>query len=155
MSADDAREVDAVVRWRVRQGSLHGRRRWLDRRLAQADVVAPDGTLYQVRILRNLPFCESPLGPFDGVVPQQVSLAALIGANLHARGRTGWSVQVVRPATRWRSERVVHTHRIRGGSEVADAALGLAAAVQRGETPWDDQWAQPLGAIVKRVMNWE
>jgi hypothetical protein len=57
-------------------------RRWFDRQLAQAEVTAPDGSAYQVRVLRNSPFRGTPLGPVDYVVPQQVSLAALLAANV-------------------------------------------------------------------------
>lgn len=155
-AVDGVSAADGVEpHWRVRHTALPWWKRWLDRRLAQADVTAPDGTGYQVRVVRNLPLRESPLGPFDEFVPQHLSLAALVGANLYARGRTGWSVQVLRPETPWRSARVIHARRIRGGAEVADAALALVASVQRGELPWENPRREPLRLTVKKIMNWD
>jgi hypothetical protein len=119
-------------------------------------VTAPDGTGYWVRVSRNLPLRATPLGPFDNVVPQHVSLPVLLAANVYARGRTGWCVQVLQAETAWRAQRVIFTEKVRGGSDVADVAIALASAVHRGEEPWEEQrtWRN-FGAKIKRVMNWD
>ena len=97
-----------------------GLRRWTDRRLAQADVTTPSGTMYVVRIKRNWPIVRSPLGPLDNLLPSQLSLGALLAANALTRGRTGWTMEVVSPPTRWRSDRVLHARRGRDPQQVLD-----------------------------------
>jgi len=142
--------------WRVRRPDPRKWRRRLNRRLAQADVIAPDGSRYHVRVLRNLPFRDTPLGPFDNFVPQHVSLPVLIAANVYAFGRTGWSVQILKAETPWRAAHVIYTKRVRGGSEVADAAIAIAAAVHQGATPWnEDRPAWTIRSAVRSVMNWD
>jgi hypothetical protein len=149
-------ELDSVEpRWRVRRTPLPWWRRWLDRRLAQADVIAPDGSRFHVRVLRNVPVRGSPLGPIDNFVPTHVSLPVLIGANLYTRGRTGWILEVARAETPWRASRVIYSRRVRGGPEVADAAVALASAVQRGDEPWLDEELLPVAERLRKLMNWD
>ena len=110
------------------------------------------GSRYLVRISRNLPFRGSPLGPFDDLLPPHLSLPVLVAANLYARGRTGWSIQIIQPETAWRAERVIFTEKVRGGAAVADTAIALANSVHQGARPWEE----PRGAWfrVKQYMNW-
>lgn len=139
-------------RWRVRQPDARRWRGWLNRKLAQADVTEPDGSRYLVRISRNLPFRGSPLGPFDDLLPPHLSLTVLVAANLYARGRSGWSIQIIQPETAWRAERVIFTEMVRGGAAVADTAIALANSVHQGARPWEeprDAWFR-----VKQYMNW-
>jgi hypothetical protein len=153
---DTERSVDGVEpRWRVRQNPLPWWRRWLDRRLALADVVAPDGARYNVRVLRNVPLRGSPLGPFDNLVPTHFSLPVLVAANLYARGRTGWVLEVATAETAWRASHVIYARRVRGGVEVADLALELAAAVQRGSRPWEDGSGIGVVERIRNIMNWD
>ncbi|UQX89249.1 hypothetical protein M6D93_04405 [Jatrophihabitans telluris] len=155
MTEDPLLADSSGPRWRVRVMPSRGWRRWFNRTLAQADVATPQGGRYLVRIVRNLPFTQSPLGPFDDLVPQQISLAALVAANVYPRGRTGWSVHVVKPATPWRAERVVFTRRSRDAADVVDRAVGLADAAYRGEKPWESEEIVPLRNSIKRMMNWD
>jgi hypothetical protein len=131
-------------------------KKWFDRRLAQADVTSPDATRYHVRVLRNVPFRESPLGPLDNVLPMHITLPVLVGANAYTRGRTGWVLEVLTAETAWRAKRVIHTRKVRGGADVADAAIELALTVQRGNRPWDDD-DEPIDILgrLRRIMNWD
>lgn len=143
-------------RWRVRERDPRRWRRWFTRLLAQADVTAPDGCRYHVRVLRNLPFRDTPLGPFANVVPQHVSLPVLVAANVYARGRTGWSVQILTAQTPWRTARMIFTHTVRDGSEVGDVAIAMVSAIRAGAKPWDEEppeWT--IRSAVKNVMNWD
>jgi hypothetical protein len=141
-------------RWRVRVAPLPWRKRWFDRRLAQADVTAPDGSFYHVRVLRNVPFRRSPLGPLDNMLPMHVTLPVLVGANAYTRGRTGWVVEVFTAETAWRAKRVIYVRRVRDGVDVADTAIELALAVKRGERPWKDDEHTGILVRLRRIMNW-
>jgi hypothetical protein len=79
-------------------------------------VTAPDGSFYHVRVLRNVPFRRSPLGPLDNMLPMHVTLPVLVGANAYTRGRTGWVVEVFTAETAWRAKRVIYVRRVRDGS---------------------------------------
>ncbi len=118
-------------------------------------MTPPDGSFYHVRVLRNVPFRQSPLGPLDNMLPMHITLPVLLGANAYMRGRTGWVVEVLTAETAWRAKRVIHIRRVRGGADVADTAIELALAVKRGERPWDDD--EPIGTFVRlrRIMHWD
>ena len=152
---DEYASAGTQPRWWVRRRPLPWWRRWLDRRLAQADVVAPDGDRFHIRVLRGVPLRDSPLGPFDNFLPQPVSLAVLVGANLSARRRARWLLQVLRAETPWRASHVIYTRKVRGGTEVADLALELAAAVQRGDIPSPASGNDHIRRTVKKIMNWD
>lgn len=143
---------DAGPRWRARVQAARGVRRWTDRRLAQAEVHAPDGQRYVVRITRNWPLERNPFGPLSNVLPSDVSLPALIAANVYRRGKTGWAVQVVIPRSRWRAERVIWTRRRRDSTEIVDQAVSTAEAIGEGTKPWE---ARPsLGERFRDFMGW-
>jgi hypothetical protein len=139
----------------VRVRPLPWWKKWFDRRLAQADVTAPDQTRYHVRVSRNVPLRESPLGPLEGMLPNHITLPILIGANAYTRGRTGWVLEVLAAETAWRAERVIHSRRVRGEADVADAAIELARAVQRGDQPWNDDESIDILARIRGIMNWD
>ena len=132
-----------------------GLRRWTDRRLAQADVIAPSGTIYVVRIKRNWPITKSPLGPLDNFLPTQVSLGAVLAANALTRGRTGWTVEVISPPTRWRSDRVLHARRSRDPQRVLDLAMVMIDAISNGRDPADLDNDVSVGDRLKRLFDWE
>jgi hypothetical protein len=127
-------------RWRVRR--QRGRpwwRRLIDRRLAQADVLAPDGTRYLVRIARNLPLRDSVVpGPVDALLPGQVTAALLVATNVYARGRTGWNIRIFRAATPYRAERFIHKERAHSLDVVVARAFDIVDAIRLGDRPWDD-----------------
>jgi hypothetical protein len=107
-------------------------------------------------VLRNLPFRKTPLGPLDNFLPQHVTMPVLIAANVYARGRAGWSVQVLRGETAWRAERVIFTRKVRGAANVAEVAIELASAVHAGSTPWEDEIPDlDVGQKLKKIMNWD
>ena len=143
-------------RWRVRQDDRRWSRRWVQRSLAQADVIAPDGSRYLVRVSRNLPLRSTPLGPFDSMLPQHVSLPVLVAANLYKRGRTGWSVEILRPETAWRAQHVIFKQKVHAGSDVAAIAIASASSVHQGSKPWDEEPpARTVATTVKKLMNWD
>ena len=130
----------ANPRWRVRRREYRPWwRRLVDRRLAQADVIAPDGTRYLVRITRNLPLRGSPIPePLDSLLPDQVSAAILLAANAYTRGRTGWTVKVYRAPTRYRAERFVHKEAVRDPARLVGRAFEIADAIVAGCKPWNE-----------------
>lgn len=135
------REIDQLgvsnPRWRVRQpGHRHWWRKLTDRRLAQADVTAPDGNRYLVRIVRNLPLTDSPVPrPIDAVLPTYASTAILVAANAYKRGRTGWSVKVYRARTAYRSERFLHKEKAKDPDRAVDRAFEITDAILAGQQP--------------------
>jgi hypothetical protein len=111
----------------------------MDRRLAQADVVAPDGNRYLVRISRNLPLRDSPVpGPIDALLPSHVSAAILVAANAYTRGKTGWTIKIYRAPTPYRSERFVHKEKSRDPAQLVARAFEITDAILAGRKPWDE-----------------
>jgi hypothetical protein len=122
--------------WKVLRSS---KRPWWRRAsaqtLAQVEVVAPDTVRYLVRVSRNAPIA----GGADALRGGDVSsLAGLVVKNVGAFGDTGWTIAVLEPATAWRSERVIFRQPVNAVAIVADVALVIADAVQRGEILWDE-----------------
>lgn len=108
--------------------------------LAQADVTAPDGKPYLVRIYRNAPVVGTP-SELAGVVGQVDvrSLAGLIKANVRALGDTGWRVTVATPAATRRPSLTLFRQDVHAAAPVVDIALVIVDAVRRGDQLWDDE----------------
>lgn len=155
MTEGPALASDGGPRWRVRVARSPGWRRWTDRRIAQADVIAPCGTRYVVRIKRNWPIAKSPLGPLGKFAPAQVSLGAILAANVIERGRTGWTVEVVSPPTRWRSERVVHARRNHDSERVLALTMTLVDEISQGRDPADFDDDLTTRDRLKRLFDWD
>jgi hypothetical protein len=132
-----------------------GLRRWTDRRLAQADVVTPSGTMYGVRIKRNWPIAKSPLGPLDNLLPIQISLGAVLAANALKRGRTGWTVEAISPPTPWRSERILHARRSHDPERVLELAMTIVDAISAGRDPADLEDELPTRDRLRRLFDWD
>lgn len=143
---------DGRPRWRARVARPRGLRRWTNRRLAQAEVVSPEGEQYSVQIVRNWPLERTPFGPLSDWLPQDVTLPALIAVNVYRRGRTGWAVRVVKPRTAWRAERVIWVRRRRSPADVVDLAVAVAEAIGGGARPWDEPL--PLSDRIRELMGW-
>jgi hypothetical protein len=109
-------------------------RRLSSQTLAQTEVFTPDAERYLVRVSRN-----SPIKTGTGVVDDAgQGIGDLVVANLKARGRTGWTVKVVAPAAGRRAERELFRQEILAGPIVADVALAVVAALERGDALWDE-----------------
>lgn len=64
--------------------------------------------------------------------------ADLIKTNL-TRGITGgWTVEVFKPASRWRSERVIFTQPVEAAAIVVDVTIAITDAIARGDKLWPD-----------------
>jgi hypothetical protein len=142
-------------RWRVRTTRARGWRRLLAQPLAQADVRAPDGVRYYLRLSRRGHLGGSPLGPFDALLPAPVSLSVLLAANVYRRGHTVWTVDIVKAETAWRAERIIYSQRRRSVSGIVDLAVETAEAVQRGEKPWEDDAPMNWRLWIRKTMNWD
>ena len=103
--------------------------------LAQVEVVTPHAVRYLIRISRNAPL-QGGAEAFRG--GDASSLASLVVRNVSAFGDTGWTVMVLEPATAWRSERVIFRQPVNAVAIVAEIALVIADAVQRGDILWDE-----------------
>jgi len=128
--------LDGEPVWSVVRHDRTGWGRLTDRRVVQSDVVAPDGRRYRVAICRNLLWHDSSLLSADDLALSALSTAALVARAVAARGRFGWTIMVSTPETKWRANRTVHRERSRDADVVANRALALARAIQRGERPW-------------------
>src|SRR4051794_16192597 len=98
--------------------------------LAQAEVHAPDGTLYWVRISRNAPV---KMGRGDDV-SAALDMAA---ENLRLMGDTGWTVKVLEPSTR-RTPRELFRQQVHARAIVVDVAFVIVEAIRRGDRLWED-----------------
>lgn len=128
---------DSEPAWSVvRRSQSRGFRPLTDRRVAQSDVVAPDGHWYQVAICRNLPWHDSSLLSADDLTLSALSAAALLARAVGVRGRFGWAITVTAAETRWRAVRIVYRERSRDADFVVGRAMELACEIQRGERPW-------------------
>lgn len=131
MVPDDLSASDEVV-WRA----LTKKDRPLWRRLsaqtlAQADVHAPDGTLYWVRIARNAPVkvrAGSDIGAFADVTME----------NLRVMGETGWAIKVLLPSA-YRAPRELFRQVVHARAIVVDIAFVIVEAIRRGDRLWDDE----------------
>jgi hypothetical protein len=124
--------------WHVRKkAKIPFWQRLSPRVLAQTTVTAASGTVVVVRIRRNSPV---DLSAPDGISSSDLAsaLVELVAAQAKTRGRTGWTIQVVRPATLWRAERSLFIQRVNAAPLVVDIALAVVDAIQRGEKLWDD-----------------
>lgn len=130
---DAAASSDEVV-WRA----LTKKDRPLWRRLsaqplAQADVHAPDGTLYWVRIARNAPI-KVRGGSDIGDVVDVVDVAV---ENLRLMGETGWAIEVLQPSTH-RAPRELFRQVVHARAIVVDIAFVIVDAIRRGDRLWDE-----------------
>jgi hypothetical protein len=80
-----------VLSWREREVDGLGRRRWAVRTAAQADVRAPDGRRYAVRVVRII--WPRRGAPIEDLMPDNVLTAAVGGIGLLTSRRV-WSVRV-------------------------------------------------------------
>jgi hypothetical protein len=58
--------------------------------------------------------------------------------NLRLRGRTGWSIRVIKPPTAMKADREMFRQDVLARALVADIALVFVEALRRGEQLWDD-----------------
>jgi len=128
--------LDGEPVWSVVRPARGGLGRLTDRRVVQSDVVAPDGRRYRVAICRNRPWPDSSLLSADDLALSALSAAAVVARAVAARGRFGWTITVSAPESKWRANRAVYRERSRDADVVANRALDLARAIQRGERPW-------------------
>jgi hypothetical protein len=98
--------------------------------LAQADVHAPDGTLYWVRIARNAPVKVSGGSDLGAV-------ADVAMENLRLMGETGWAIKVLQPSTH-RAPRELFRQVVHARPIVVDIAFVIVEAIRRGDRLWDD-----------------
>ena len=129
----------SVTTWRVRANSSAPFWRRLSRRLlAQAEVSAPEGQNFIVRVERNSPL---DLSDANGVASSNDPLGVLlsvIATQAQTRGRTGWTIRVIRPATEWRAERKLFAQKVMADAIVADIAMSIVDAIERGDRLWRD-----------------
>jgi hypothetical protein len=131
--AGDLSASDEVV-WRA----LVDKRRAVWRRLsaqtlAQAEVTAPDGTIYLVRISRNEPIKGG--GRNVGDLGSAIELAV---ENIRTAGATGWSISVLKPPTPFRAPRQLFRQKVHAQAIVVDIAFVIVEAIQRGDRLWDE-----------------
>jgi hypothetical protein len=104
------------------------------------DVVTPNGKRYRVQIRPDLP---EYIHPISGVadlagdaLPALVGVvAAAIGSKLRIRvgdADTGWTIDVVRHETRWRSAKVIHSETLNESDAVVERAYELGAMIRQG-----------------------
>lgn len=127
---DDQSESTDVV-WRAltnQQRPLW--RRLSAQKLAQAEVHSPDGTLYWVRISRNMPAKMRRVNDLGSALDLAIE-------NLRLMGDTGWSVTVLQPSTR-SSSRKLFRQKVDAKAIVVDIAFVIVEAIRRGDRLWDD-----------------
>jgi hypothetical protein len=108
--------------------------------LALTDVETPHGRRYRVQIRPQPPERRDPLPAAADAAG--VLLPALVGVAVSALARKlnlgvvkpgdRWAIEVVRRATQWRDEKVVHEEIIDAPDRLIDRAFELADLVQRG-----------------------
>lgn len=116
-------------------------RRWYQRlsaqHLAEAEVRAPDGTSYLVRVERNAPLARpSQIASEDG--GSVTGLVNFVRINADLDGNTGWTITVLDVPRKWRSERIRYTQHVGAKAIVADVTVAITDALARGDTLWDD-----------------
>jgi hypothetical protein len=98
--------------------------------LAQADVHAPDGTLYWVRIARNAPVKARGGSNVGEVVDMAME-------NFRLMGETGWAIKVLLPSTH-RAPRELFRQMVHARAIVVDIAFVIVEALRRGDRLWED-----------------
>ena len=106
-------------------------------RLAESQVRAPDGSTYGVRFVSDSPV--TGLTKIAGLPANPLGTAAdLIKSNLVRSASGGWTIEVVKPATRWRSERVLFAQPVGAAAIVVDVTIAITDAIQRGDKLWPE-----------------
>lgn len=122
--------------WRVRtKSNAPVWRRLAGQVLAQADVSTPSGQALLVRVARNSPLDLSDANGAASNDPLS-ALFAVVAAQTQMRGRTGWTITVIRPAAEWRAERKLFAQKVMADAIVADIALAIVDAIERGDRLW-------------------
>jgi hypothetical protein len=132
---DDSGDA-AQSAWRPLPRKRPWYRRLSAQRLAETDVLAPNGSRYLIRVIRN--------GPVVGLTDAMgsgnpvIGGAGLIKANLLAGGETGWSISVLKPGSTWRSERTLYQQHVGAKAILVDVVLAITNALERGDILWHE-----------------
>ena len=95
--------------------------------LAQAEVAAPDGVNYLVRVVRNSPI-KRPTGNTD--------IIDAVVDSLRVWGNTGWKISVLTVPTNTRASREIFRQDVLAQAIVADIAIVMVEATRRGDRLW-------------------
>lgn len=128
---------DGEPTWKALPKSRPWYRNFAAHRLAESEVRAPDGSTYGVRVVSDSPV--TGLTKIASLPANPLGVAAdLIKTNLVRSESGGWTIEVVKPATRWRSERVLFAQPVGAAAIVVDVTVAITNAIQRGDKLWPD-----------------
>jgi hypothetical protein len=132
------------LRWHVRKLLKNRWRQRLVRNLAGTNVVAPDGHVYAVKVVRVLwpgtgsRLVDSASDLADGVsnfVPFGTALELVSGAALLLNGSGVWGVRVLRASTRFALHPLVYGEEWRDASRALRRAQEIAEGLVVGQSP--------------------